>query len=263
MNFISDAAWQKLLNAGSVLIFALIAAIVGRFVIKIVLKLFKKSLAYERMDPTVRAFLLNFLNFFLQILLVISVISILGVPMATITAAFASCAVAVGLALQGGLSNLAGGIMLMVFRPFSVGDYVETLSAEGTVRTITMFYTVLISPNNQKITIPNGQLMNANVINYSSEGSRRMELQFICGRGSSVSEVQELMMRVLQEHPKVLKGPKPFARISGSTNEALEFTVRAWTELEDYWDTYYDLIQSITEQMAACGVADPSVRITT
>ncbi len=258
---LSSAAWQKIADVGGELIFALIVALVGRYVIKFVLKLFKKSMAYDRMDPTVRTFLLNFLNISLQILLIISIISILGVPMATITAAFASCAVAVGLALQGGLSNLAGGIMLLVFRPFNVGDYIETMSTEGTVRAITLFYTVLVSPNNQKITIPNGQLMNANVINYSSEGSRRMELKFTCGRNNSVAEVQSLMMKVLLDHPNVLKGPKPFARISGSTNEAMEFTVRAWTALEDYWDTYYDVIQQITEQLNAHGVTNPSLQV--
>ncbi|MDO5418047.1 MAG: mechanosensitive ion channel, partial [Lachnospiraceae bacterium] len=213
-------------------------------------------------EGTVRTFTLSFVKIGLYVLLVISIIGIMGVPMASVVAVLASAGVAVGLAIQGALSNLAGGIMLMIFKPFQLGDYVSAAGVEGVVKEVTLFYTVVLTLDNKRITVPNGSLMNANITNFSSEELRRVDLTFACAKSEAPSKIQDIMITVMKANPQVLADPEPFARISGGSNEAMEFTVRAWCRSGDYWDVYFDLTQRITESMAEHNVQAPAVRIT-
>ncbi len=246
---------------GGKILLALAVFIVGSFIIKKLLHVLKKSKAMDKLDASVKSFALSFLKILLYVVLVVSIISILGVPMASVVTVLASAGVAIGLALQGALSNLAGGLMLMIFKPFKVGDYVEAAGVEGTVEEITMFYTVFMTLDNRRITVPNGSLMNANVVNYSSEPLRRVDLVFSCAKGEDPAKIQDLLMKVMKDNPQVLDEPAPFARLSGGTNEAMEYTVRAWCKNADYWDVYFDLTQSGTEAFAAAGVKAPAVRV--
>ena len=157
---------------GGKIILALVVLIVGSALIKKVVKLVAKSKGLKKVEGTVQTFVVSFVRIGLYVILVISIIGILGVPMASVVAVLASAGVAVGLALQGALSNLAGGIMLMIFRPFRQGDYIEAAGVDGVVQEVTLFYTVLLSLDNKRITVPNGSLMNANVVNYSAEELR-------------------------------------------------------------------------------------------
>ena len=251
-----------LANAGSKLILALLIFIIGRIIIKKVVKVIRNNKRFEQLDPTVRGFLGNFINILLHAILIIAIISVLGVPMASVIAVLASAGLAVGIALQGALSNLAGGIMLLVFRPFRVGDYIVAAGEEGVVREIALFYTVLTTLDNRKVTIPNGTLMSANVVNNTAEDTRRVDLKFNVGKDSNIAEVQDLMVRTIEKNEKVLTEPeKPFARISGGSNEAIEFTARAWCATADYWDVYFNLTQSIAEALGEAGVKAPGVRI--
>ncbi|MBR2491033.1 MAG: mechanosensitive ion channel [Ruminiclostridium sp.] len=246
---------------GGKIILALVVLIVGSAVIKKVVKLVAKSKGMNKVEGTVRSFIVSFVRIGLYVVLVISIIGILGVPMASVVAVLASAGVAVGLALQGALSNLAGGIMLMIFHPFRQGDYIEAAGVDGVVQEVTLFYTVLLSLDNKRITVPNGSLMNANVVNYSSEALRRVDLTFGCAKSEAPAQIQNLMMEAVKANGKVLADPAPFARLSGGSNEAMEFTVRAWCKGEDYWDVYFDLTQAITEAMGAKGVQAPAVRV--
>ena len=248
-------------SAGSRILLALVIFIIGRIIIGKVMKGLQKSRALGKMDPTVRSFLLNFCKVLLYVVLVVSIISVLGIPMTSVITVMASAGVAVGLALQGALSNLAGGIMLLIFRPFRVGDYISAAGEEGIVKDIALFYTVLLTLDNRKITIPNGTLMNANVTNFTVESTRRVDLTFSCAKGEDIGKIRGIMLDVMQKHAKVLKDPAPFAELSGGTNEAMEFTTRAWAASADYWDVYFDLIRSITEQLGAAGVQAPAVRV--
>ena len=248
---------------GGKIILALVVLIVGSAVIKKIVKLVAKSKGLDKVEGTVRTFAVSFVRIGLYVILVISIIGILGVPMASVVAVLASAGVAVGLALQGALSNLAGGIMLMIFRPFRQGDYIEAAGVDGVVQEVTLFYTVLLSLDNKRITVPNGSLMNANVVNYSAEELRRVDLTFGCAKSEAPAQIQDLMMEVVKANSKVLSVPEPFARLSGGSNEAMEFTVRAWCKGEDYWDVYFDLTQAITEAMGAKGVQAPAVRVVT
>jgi small conductance mechanosensitive channel len=248
---------------GGKIVLALVVLIVGSAVIKKAVKLVSKSRTLNKVEGTVRSFVMSFVKIGLYVILVISIIGILGVPMASVVAVLASAGVAVGLALQGALSNLAGGIMLMIFHPFRQGDYIEAAGVDGVVQEVTLFYTVLLSLDDKRITVPNGSLMNANVVNYSSEALRRVDLTFACAKSEAPAQIQDLMMDVVKANGKVLADPAPFARLNGGTNEAMEFTVRAWTKGEDYWDVYFDLTQAITEAMGAKGVQAPAVRVVT
>ena len=248
---------------GGKIILALVVLIVGSAFIKKVVKLVAKSKGLKKVEGTVQTFVVSFVRIGLYVILVISIIGILGVPMASVVAVLASAGVAVGLALQGALSNLAGGIMLMIFRPFRQGDYIEAAGVDGVVQEVTLFYTVLLSLDNKRITVPNGSLMNANVVNYSAEELRRVDLTFACAKSEAPAQIQALMMEAMKANEKVLSAPEPFARLSGGTNEAMEFTVRAWCKGEDYWDVYFDLTQTITEAMGAKGVQAPAVRVVT
>lgn len=248
-------------SVGGKILFALIVFWIGKVLIKSVLNLLDKSKVFDKTDGSVKSFALSFVKIGLHVILVISIIGILGVPMASIVTVLASAGVAIGLALQGALSNLAGGIMLMIFRPFRSGDFVETSGVSGVIKEVTLFYTVLVTFDNTRITIPNGSLMNANIINYSSEELRRVDLTFTCSKTEIPSKVQDVMMQVLKDNEKVLKSPEPFARLTGGTNDSMEFTAKAWCKNENYWDLYFDLTQQITEAFIENEIKIPSVRI--
>ena len=250
-------------KAGGKILLALLVFIIGRIVVNKIVKIFDGLSVLKKMDATVHSFATNFVKIVLYVVLILSVVNILGVPMASVITVLATAGLAVGMSLQGALGNLAGGIMLLVFRPFNVGDYVSAGGEEGVVKSIALFYTVLTTTDNRRITIPNGTLMNANVTNFSSEPLRRVDLAFACGKGEDVAKVQDLLLKTVSGHALVLADPAPFARLSGGTNEAMEFTVRAWTKSENYWDVYFDLTQSVTTAMGAAGISAPAVKVIT
>ena len=250
-----------LVNAGGKILLALAVWIVGRFVISKITGSLNKLPSVKKMDETVRSFLNSFVKILLNIILVISIVSILGVPMTSVIAVLASAGVTIGMALQGALGNLAGGIMLLIFRPFNVGEYISAAGAAGTVREITLLYTILTTPDGRKVTIPNGSLMNANVENFSSEDVRRVDLKFTCDRREDFRKVQEIAMAAMEANEKVLKDPAPFVSLGGATNEALEFDVRPYCKSGDYWAVYYGVIQDVSEALGNAGIKSPKVRI--
>ena len=245
---------------GKVLL-AIVVWFVGKFIVNKIMGLVGKIKVLEKVEPNTRTFVLSALKWLLYIVLVVSIVAILGVPMASVITVLGTAGAAIALALQGSLSNLAGGIMLVIFRPFKVGDFVEASGVTGTVKEITLFYTVLNTVDNCRINVPNGALMNANIIDYSAEETRRVDLTFASAKSEDPQKIQSLMLEVMDQNEKVLKDPAPFARISGGTNEAMQFTVRAWCKTADYWDVYFDLTQAITEKLGENGVQAPAVRV--
>ena len=245
---------------GKVLL-AIVVWFVGKFIVNKILGLVGKIKVLDKIEPNTRTFVLSALKWLLYVILVVSIVAILGVPMASVITVLGTAGAAMALSLQGSLSNLAGGIMLVIFRPFKVGDFVEASGVTGTVKEITLFYTVLNTVDNCRINVPNGALMNANVIDYSAEATRRVDLTFASAKSENPKKIQDLMLDVMGQNEKVLKDPAPFARISGGTNEAMQFTVRAWCKTEDYWDVYFDLTQAITEKLGENGVQAPAVRV--
>ena len=240
---------------------ALIVWIVGKYIIKKILVLVEKIKALDKIEPNTRTFVVSAVRWLLYVMLIVSIVAILGVPMASVITVLGTAGAAIALSLQGSLSNLAGGIMLVIFKPFKVGDFVEAAGVSGFVKEITMFYTVLNTVDNCRIHVPNGSLMNANIIDYSAEDTRRVDLSFACAKSENPAAIQNLILETLSANEKVLKDPAPFARLSGGTNEAMQFTARAWCKTADYWDVYFDLTQSVTEKLGANGVQAPAMRV--
>lgn len=241
---------KKLVAAGLVLL-------IGHLLIKLFMKILRKSKFAEKGDPTAVRVLNNFIRVGLYVVLLVTVIGILGVPMASVVAAIASAGVAIGLALQGALGNLAGGIMILMFRPFRIGDYVETSDAAGTVEDVGIFYTVLRTPDNKVVTIPNGTVMANNVTNYSLKETRRLELVFHVDYGTDVEKVKKILLSEASKHELVLGDPAPFARLAEQGDHALAFKLRVWVANADYWTVNFDLLEAINKRFEEEGIEIP------
>ena len=197
----------------------------------------------------------------LYVVLVVSIIAYLGVPMSSVIAAIASVGVAIGLALQGALSNIAGGIMLLIFRPFSVGDYIVAGGEEGTVRTISLVYTVLTTLDNRRISIPNGSLMNSNICNATVEELRRVDLNFDIAGSEDSDKVYKILADVIEKTEWRLDKPAPQVLITAGVPGGLTYTVRVWVKTSNYWDEFGVLMKEIPAALNAAGVARPSTPI--
>lgn len=248
---------EMCVSFGGKLISAILVLIIGTIAIKLFLKLLRKKKLGKNEDPTVHRFVLNIVKAALYVLLVVTIIAILGVPMASMVAVIASAGVAIGLALQGSLSNLAGGIMILIFRPFKLDDYIDASGCSGTVVDIGIFYTTLCTPDNKSVTIPNGTLMNDNVTNYSVHKTRRIDFAFDTAYGTDVEKVKALLLEEAAKHEKVLKDPAPFARLGEQGDHALVFKLRVWVESADYWTVNFDLLEAINARLEAEGIEIP------
>ncbi len=256
--------WEELKNKllgfltdfGGKLIVALIVLFLGFWLVRVLVRLLGKSKLMKK-DPTVAKFLSGALRITLNTLVVVSVIGILGVPMSSVIAVIASAGVAIGLALQGALSNFAGGIMILLFRPFRIGDFVDAGGFSGTVGEIGIFYTVLTTPDNRVVTIPNGTITGASVVNYSVNSTRRVDLVVSVAYGSDISRVQALLLDEAAKNAAAQTDPAPFVRLSKQNESSLDFTVRVWTKKEDYWTVYFDLLEAIQNRLVAEGIEIP------
>ncbi len=231
------------------LVIALIIIIVGFKIVDIIINSMKKPHKYGKLDPTVKSFLISFLNIALKILVLVIALQILGVSSASIVTVLGSCALAIGLGLQGGLSNIAGSIMILMFKPFKVGDFISTNGYEGTVKSISIFYTKILTPDNKSVQLPNGILSNNNIINYNVNGKRRIDLNITVDYKSNINQVKKVINGVIKKHPKILQDEKNLVRLLSHAESALVFAVKAWVVPEDYWDVYYDLMEQIKEEL--------------
>lgn len=236
---------------------ALLIYLIGKAVVKKLIDVVGKSKAAEKMDPTVKSFVMNAVKWLLYAFLVIAIIRVLGVETTAFSAVLASVGVAVGLALQGALGNLAGGLMLLIFRPFKIGDYVAAGGEEGTVKTVSVFYTVLNTVDNREVTIPNGTLMNSNVTNFSSEELRRVDLSFNLTGSEDIDKVRNVILDAVAKNELALTDPAPFAAPVSGIPGGLEYTVRVWTKSENYWDAYFTLLQGIATALGEAGIGGP------
>lgn len=246
---------------GGRLIGAIVALIIGYIVIRSIKKLISRSRGFEKLDKTVQSFLKSFVTVVLYLLLLICVIGILGIPMASVVAVLASCGLAIGLALQGALSNFAGGLMILVFKPFRVDDYINAAGVEGSVQNISVFYTTLLTVDNKRITVPNGDLMNSVVTNFSTEDLRRVDLNFKITNDCDLALAKSVLLKASVETKGVLTEPAPFARMSAVDDDTFILTVRAWCASASYWDVYFDLLENCSNALGENGIDDPEERI--
>jgi small conductance mechanosensitive channel len=224
---------------------ALLILIVGLFLIKIIINSAKKLMNKGGVDITLQKFLGNLGGWVLKILLFIVVISKLGVETTSFAAILAAAGLAVGLALQGSLANFAGGVLIMIFKPFKIGDLIEAQGEIGVVTEIEIFTTKLIGLSNKEIIIPNGSMSNGTILNYSTEGTRRVDLVIGVSYDADIKKTKEVLMNVLTSHPKVLKDPAPGVTVSELADSSVNFAVRPWCKTEHYWDVYFEVTENV------------------
>lgn len=247
---------------GKSILIAVLIYFIGRYLIKLVDKMLVKVMNRRKFLPEVQTFLSSVVHIALTILLVISVVSALGVETTSFAALLASAGVAVGMALSGQLQNFAGGVIILLLRPYKIGDYVEVGGIAGTVKAIQIFNTVLITPDNKVITVPNGTISNGVLVNYSQMETRRVDWTFGVEYGSDVEKVKACVKRILDADARVLKDPAMFIALSALADSSVNVTVRAWVNSADYWDVFFDINQKVYEQFNAEGIEFPFPQLT-
>jgi len=266
---VSLSNWEKLLGMitdgamaiGLKLLMAIIVYIVGSFIIKSLIKALGKMRSFKSIDPTAAEYITTFIKAALYVVLLVSIVALLGVPMSSVIAAIASAGLAIGMALQGALGNIAGGIMLLIFRPFSVGDYIVAGGEEGTVRSISLVYTVLTTLDNRRISIPNGSLMNWTICNATVEELRRVDLNFDIAGSEPSDKVEKILSDVIEKSEWALEKPAPQVLITAGVPGGLTYTVRVWVKTADYWDEFGELMKEIPAALNAANIARPSTPI--
>lgn len=248
-----------LISGGLRILLAGLLIFVGFKLIKFLISRIAKGRGFQKIDPSAQSFIKSFVGIAAKILIIITAAAVLGVPMTSMTAIIGSAGLAIGLALQGGLSNLAGGFLLLVFKPFAIGDYISTADGyEGTVVKIDIFYTTLKMADNTKIVVPNGKLSNETISDVSHYGTRRVELKLTAGYQNDVDRVIGILKETAAAHPLVIDDPAPpFAALASHGDNALHYVLRAWCNKDDYWTVYYDLSAEIKKEFDRNGIEIP------
>jgi small conductance mechanosensitive channel len=237
--------------------YALAILIIGLYAIKITLRLTNKLLNSRHVDKTLQTFLGNLLSWGLKSVLLIAVISKLGVDTTALAAVVAAAGLGLGLALQGSLANFAGGFLIILFKPFKVDDVINAQGETGVVKEIQLFTTHIVTPSNKRVIIPNGTLANNNIVNLSAEGTLRIDLIIGVGYDEDIKKTKEVLMKVLTSHPKVLSEPLPTVNVSELADSSMNFAVRPWSTVEDYWTVYYEVMENCKEALDAAEIEIP------
>ena len=239
------------------LLAAAILLIVGNFIIKFFMKRLKNGRFAEKADKTVVSFTVSFVRVVLYVLLAVMVVAALGVDMASIIAVIGSVGLAISLAVQGTLSNLASGIMILVFKPFKEGDYIEANGEGGTVTDLGIFYTTLCTPDNKVVVIPNSSVTSNVLKNYSSMETRRVDVSLTLAHGTDLELVRKVAYGLLNETEKILSDPQPGVKMSEVNGGNIVVSVRAWVKNEDFWDVKFLLNEKLYEKLGEAGVQIP------
>lgn len=252
---------QKLIDmglaAGKNILLAIVVYIAGRFIIKLINRLMLRTFAQRKVELSVQTFLKSFINILLTIILIVSVISVLGINTTSIAALLASAGVAVGMALSGNLQNLAGGLIILVFKPYKVGDYIEAQGTQGTVREIQIFHTIVTRPDSTLAYVPNGAMSSGLITNYSRNELRRLDFVVGVDYGVDVSRVDEITRRIVDNNPLVLSDPAPFIAVDALAESSVNVLIRVWSKTTDYWKLYYDLRREIYDTYNREGIDFP------
>jgi len=257
MSKYSDYATDLLFKYGPQLLLALVTLIIGLWVINIFLRGFKKIILKGNVDPSLHPFLRSFLGIFLKTLLVISVMGMVGIEMTSFIAVLGAAGLAFGMALSGSLQNFAGGVLILLFKPFKVGDYIEAQGHAGVVQLIHVFNTILTTPDNKTIIIPNGALSNASMVNYSTQVTRRVDLKFGTGYQDNIDKTRAVLKQIIESDERILKEPEPIIAVSELADSSINFVVRPWVNATDYWAVYFDLQEKVKKAFDKEGISIP------
>lgn len=261
-----DLIIQKLIDlgisAGKNILMAVVVYIVGRFIVSMINKLVANMLEKRKVEATIQTFLKSLINILLMILLIVSVVSALGVNTTSFAALLASAGVAIGMALSGNLQNLAGGLIILLFKPYKVGDWIEAQGTSGSVSEIQIFHTILTTADNKVVYIPNGSLSSGVVVNYSRKDTRRIEWVIGVDYGEDVNKVEDIVRKMLEADERILKDPAPFIALHALASSSVNITIRVWVASTNYWDVYFQIQKRIYEEFNKQGVNFPFPQLT-
>ncbi|MDD6890786.1 MAG: mechanosensitive ion channel [Bacteroidales bacterium] len=251
------------MEVGKDIIGAILIYVVGRFIIRQITRLISKILEKRKLEISVQTFLKSLLSLLLNLILAFAIIGKLGVETTSFAALLASAGVAIGMALSGNLSNFAGGLIILVFKPFRVGDYIDAVGgASGTVKEIQIFHTILGTPDNRVIFVPNGALSSNAVTNYSKEGLRRVDFSFGVEYGADFHQVKQVLGDIIAADSRVLQTPEPFIALGELAASSVNITVRVWVKAADYWDVKFGLTQAVYDTFNEKGISFPFPQLT-
>lgn len=236
---------------------AIVIWIIGSWVIKKITKTTGKVMAKKGYDESLQKFLLNLVGWILKILLILAILAKLGVETTSFAAILAAAGLAIGMALQGSLANFAGGVLIMIFKPIKIGDLIEAQGELGVVKEIEIFTTKINTPENKEVIIPNGALSNGNITNYSTEGMLRVDLTMGVSYDADIKQTKEVLMNVLMSNPKVLKDPAPTVNVCELADSSVNFAVRPWATVADYWDVYFGVTEACKLELDKAGIEIP------
>jgi len=242
---------------GVQVILALTILIVGKWVAKKIANIVQRVLAKNNVDPAIRHFVGSLVSWVPIIFVVIASLGQLGIQTASFVAIVGAAGLAVGLALQGSLANFAAGVLILIFRPFKVGDFIEVAGVSGVVQKIQIFTTELHSPDNKKIIVPNGGVISGNITNYSANDTRRVDLVFGVGYGDDINAAKAVLQSVVAAEPKVLQDPAPTIAVVELADSSVNLVCRPWVNTADYWDVYFNITEAAKKALDAHGISIP------
>lgn len=245
--------WGVLPNVVMAIIIFILGLWVIKFINRLVLKFFNKA----DYDPSLESFLQSFINIALKIMLFVIVITQLGVQSTSLVAIIGAAGLAVGLALQGSLANFAGGVLILLFKPFKVGDFISAQGVDGTVKEISIFTTKLSTFGNQVAIVPNGQLSNNNIINYNAEETRRDNITVGIGYSSNIKRAKEILLQICAENKNILKQPAPQVYVAELAESSVNLSLRFWANNETFWDAHFQVIEELKLRFDAAEIEIP------
>lgn len=250
-------SWDLIITYGGRLVLAVIALIIGLSIIKRITRTFRKTLTKREVDASLVPFLSSLINAGLKVMLVISVAGMVGIEMTSFVAVLGAAGLAVGLALQGSLSNFAGGVLILILKPFKVGDFIEGGGVSGTVREIQIFYTFLTTPTGQEIMVPNGSLSNNSIVNYNFNPNRRLDMTFGIGYGDDIDKAKSILHEIAAEEKRFLEDKGITIFVEALADSSVNIRLRGWTTTGDYWDVLGGLNEKVKKAFDAAGVGIP------
>ncbi len=253
----TEKAIEVIVTHSPKLLLAIITLLVGLWLIKVALRVMSRRLETSQVDKTLVPFFTSLLSWSLKILLLISVASMVGIATTSFIAVLGAAGLAVGFALQGSLANFAGGALILIFKPYEVGDLIETQGHLGVVKEIQIFSTILLTPENKRVIVPNGPASNNSIVNFSAEGQLRVDLVFGVGYESNIKKAKEVLLEILCSDERVLKDPAPHVAVSELADSSVNLIARPWCKVSDYWGVYFDTVEKAKLKLEASGISIP------
>lgn len=255
--WLSEVTHQYLIPFGIRILISIAILIIGHWVIKLLKKIIKGALERHKVEISLALFLNNLCSILLNFILIIAIISVLGVDTSSLVALLASAGLAIGMALSGTLQNFAGGVMIMLFKPFKVGDFIEAQGQQGTVKEIQIFNTIILTLDNKTIYIPNGNLATGILTNYSKQGTRRVDWVFSIAYGDDYDKAKALIIKLFAEDERILKEPAVFVELTQLNSSSVDIVARAWVKSEDYWNVFFSMNEKVYKNFPKEGLNIP------